>query len=370
MNPYQNLPDNSFWAPAVAQKSMFDILEIWDPKHKLGLATKVATYGSCFAQHIGRALKQRGYNWLVTEPSPLMMSEETAKKFNYGVFSARTGNIYTASLLLQWLTWARDRSKIPDEVWVSDGRYYDPFRPNIEPLGFGTREELMSSRSAALDAFRDSILQAGTFVFTMGLTESWFNRQAGFEYPMCPGVIAGEYNSEEHQFVNQEYPQIRQSLTKALRLMRAMNPDLRILLTVSPVPLTATNSGRHVLVANMASKSILRSVADSLARNMPFVDYFPSFEIITSPPFRGTFYEPNLRNVTSAGVAQVMRVFFECLSKKYPVAQRPKPPGLKQGLRKILGRGRPIAASAQGVGSSTDAEICEEEFLDLHRTGG
>jgi len=32
MNPYENLPKKAFWKLAVANKSMFDISELWDPK--------------------------------------------------------------------------------------------------------------------------------------------------------------------------------------------------------------------------------------------------------------------------------------------------------------------------------------------------
>jgi hypothetical protein len=58
-NPYLNLPDKSFWKLSVANKSMFDISELWCPKFNIEPHHKVATFGSCFAQHIGRALKKK-----------------------------------------------------------------------------------------------------------------------------------------------------------------------------------------------------------------------------------------------------------------------------------------------------------------------
>jgi hypothetical protein len=357
VNPYKNLPERSFWSPAVAQKSLFEILEIWDPKHSIGKSQKVSTYGSCFAQHIGRALRARGYHWLVTEPGPAMMTEETAREFNYGIFTARTGNIYTTSLLLQWVSWAVELSTPPTEIWVRNGRFYDPFRPNIEPEGFESADELLESRQVAIVAFRQSITDSDTFVFTLGLTESWVNKTEGYEYPMCPGVVAGEYNPAQHAFVNQDYPLIRQNLSQALRIIKRLNPAIKVLLTVSPVPLTATYSARHVLVANTASKSILRSVADNLAHHIPFVDYFPSYEIITAPPFKGVFYEPNLRNVTAAGVSQVMAVFFECLTRKFPApTARPE--------RRMRAGQRPGPSTA---GARKVLDVCEEEFLAAQR---
>jgi len=107
------------------------------------------------------------------ETPPVELSTENAKKYNYGVFSARTANIYTTSLLKQWTEWSLGESKPPTEVWYKNGRYYDPFRPTIEPNGFATELEVHQSREITLEAFRKSIVESDLFVFTLGLTESW-----------------------------------------------------------------------------------------------------------------------------------------------------------------------------------------------------
>jgi len=288
---------------------MFDISGLWQPAIKFGPRSPVVTFGSCFAQHIGRALRAQGFNWVNAEPKPAGLPDDTALAYNYGVFSARTGNIYTAGLLAQWVGWALGDATPPEEVWEKDGRFYDPFRPQIEPGGFASAEEVRASREMAIEAFRKCITEARVFVFTLGLTESWMNAPGGWEYPMCPGTVAGEFDAEAHVFVNQDYVAVRRALAGTIRRMREANPKLLFLLTVSPVPLTATRSGKHVLVATMESKSVLRAVAGSLASSLAFVDYFPSYEIVTSTRAGASFFEPNFRSVTEAGVARVMSVF-------------------------------------------------------------
>lgn len=314
MHPYKSLDDKSFWSPAVAKRNMFDISDLWVPSFPINPRHKVVTFGSCFAQHIGKSLHSRGFDYYVAEKSPLGLSEENSKKYNYGTFSARTGNIYTATLLKQWVCWALGDEPVPNEIWEQDGRYYDPFRPNIEPNGFSSALELETSREDALAAFKKCLLYSDVFVFTMGLTESWFNSDSNVEYPMCPGTVAGEYDDNIHQFVNQDYVQIYQTMLWVLKRIRKVNEKIQFLLTVSPVPLTATNSGNHVLLASMESKSILRAVAGKLQRQLKFVDYFPSFEIISSTPYRGVFFESNLRAVNKSGVEHVMNMFFSALS--------------------------------------------------------
>ena len=91
--------------------------------------------------------------------------------------------------------------------------------------------------------------------------------------------------------------------------LRAVNPHVRFLVTVSPVPLTATATGEHVEVATCYSKAVLRAVCGMLVARHDDVDYFPSFEIITSQRARGVYFEPNQRSVSPMGVQAAMQLF-------------------------------------------------------------
>jgi hypothetical protein len=55
---------------------------------------------------------------------------------------------------------------------------------------------------------------------------------------------------------------------------------------------------------------VLRAVAGELAEEFDFVDYFPSYEIIVSSPYRSMFFKNNLRNIHDEGVDYVMTHFF------------------------------------------------------------
>lgn len=54
-----------------------------------------------------------------------------------------------------------------------------------------------------------------------------------------------------------------------------------MIVTVSPVPLTATYRDADVMTANCYSKSVLRTAAEEITQTFDFVHYFPSFESIT-----------------------------------------------------------------------------------------
>ena len=354
-HPYDTLPEDRFWRTAVADREAMEITGLWKPKHAIARRTRIVTAGSCFAQHFARALVARRYRWLDYEPGPAGLTPEQRKDYHYGTFSFRTGNIYTPKMLLQWLTWALTDAVPPDEVWEKDGRFYDPFRPGVEPGGFVSREELWASRRDTLAAMAEAVRGAHVFVFTMGLTEAWVNKATGVEYAVCPGTVAGEFDAEAHQFVNHGFGALMGDMTAALRLMFRANRGLIVLLTVSPVPLTATASGQHVLTATSHSKSLLRAVASELVQTQVRVDYFPSYEIITHPAYRGRFFAPNMRSVLPEGVDHVMAQFFRDQAAAFGGETGAMPePASGAGVE-----GEPVEAEM----TEAEALRCEEEIL-------
>lgn len=170
-HPYEGLDQRQFWAPAVGQREAMQIGDLWRPRFVIAPSDQIVTFGSCFAQHIGRALAARGYGWTDHEPAPPLLTKDEAAAFNFGVFSVRVGNIYTGRMLRQWVSWALGDAPVPLEIWQSEGRFHDPFRPTIEPGGFASADEVLAAREITLERFRAAITRTSVFIFTLGLTE-------------------------------------------------------------------------------------------------------------------------------------------------------------------------------------------------------
>ena len=313
----------------------------------------MATAGSCFAQHISRSLRNIGFNFYIADEPGKAMTDAESKRRNYGVFSARYGNIYTARQMLQLFQEAFAGRAPIEAVWQrNDGAYADAFRPQIEPDGFPTVEDLLASRRGHLAAVRHMIERMDVLIFTLGLTEAWCSRIDGSVYPLAPGVAAGSYDPERHRFVNFTFDEIRQDMRDLIEAMRDVNRHCKILLTVSPVPLIATFEPRHVLVSTTYSKSVLRVVAEETVRRFPGVDYFPSYEIITGSHVRGNYYEDDRREVSASGVEHAMRIFLQ----HYPTTAQPQ-------------AAVSLSASAQALASIRAASevVCDEEIIELAR---
>lgn len=337
-HPYQDLGAEAFWRMGVTGTDPGALERIYRPKFPLGADAAIATAGSCFAQHVGRALRQAGANVLDAEPAPATCAPATARAFGFGMYSARYGNIYTTRQLVQLLEDALSGRVDGADIWPHDGRFHDAFRPAIEPMGFASAEEALALRRAHLAAVRGLFAGTTHFIFTLGLTECWGDRDTGRVFPTCPGVVAGTFDPARHEFINLRCGEVLADLQRARDLLQRMNPGMRMILTVSPVPLTATASGGHVLTATMRAKAVLRAAADEFAAMHADVDYFPSYEIVTNPAARGRFFQPNLREVTAEGVRTVMACFLAAhgLATREPARPAPVLPAASDTAEDVI----------------------------------
>jgi GSCFA family len=308
-HPYRGLPSHQFWNTGVAQSSPGGLDPMTNPKFLIGPTDKVATMGSCFAQHISRHLMRRGLSYFVTEQGdPSMPPEELAAR-NFGVFSARYGNVYTVRQAVQLFDRAFGEFSPKEGAWKSGDGFVDPFRPQIEPHPLKDEDDVDRSRLEHLEAVRRLFTEADILVFTLGLTETFMSQDDGSVFPVAPGVSGGIFDPDRYTFVNFTVSEVINDLRTFVHKVRDVNPTIRFVLTVSPVPLIATYEPRHVLVSTTISKAILRVAAHEISSSHDFVEYFPSYEIISGSALGSQYFDDDLRQVRQVGVDHVMRVF-------------------------------------------------------------
>jgi len=351
-NPYDAKPDYQFWRRSFAGKTAVEVDLVTHPRFAIGAGDRVATAGSCFAQHVSRKLSESGFQFMVTEREPLF---SFSGEENFGVFSARYGNIYTVRQFKQLFWRAYGLFEPADLYWQrEDGRYVDPFRPFISSAGFAAPDEVVQEREVHLAAVRELFENCDVFILTLGLTEGWESVRDGAVFPLAPGVVGAVGNEADYRFRNFTVTEMEKDLKDVLQRLHAINPKCRVLLTVSPVALIATYERTHVLVATTYSKSVLRVVAETIKRELDYVDYFPSYEMIMGPHGRGAFLEDDLREVRPEGVEYAMTAFV----RHY----------LGQGERvRTEAKAKPTAAQVETqklVISEIAAVICDEEKID------
>ncbi len=95
-------------------------------------------------------------------------------------------------------------------------------------------------------------------------------------------------------------------------LLKKMNPDATLMVTLSPVPSRATFFDRNVVVQSGLNNAILRVALLELCKRHDDVIYFPAYEIVQS--WRGNPFEPDNRHVRPVVVNEIMSTFFRSFS--------------------------------------------------------
>ena len=338
MHPYSTLPVQSFWKRFVSNTAWRNLALGPQPKFTIGAQDLVATAGSCFAQHIARHMNLVGRSTYIAETPHPLVREFGGETASYQLFSARFGNVYTARQCLELFNQAFGLVPVIEDFTVQDGRVYDLLRPNAIPDGFADLETATADRIFHLACVKKMFENSNVFIFTLGLTESWYNAAGGHTYPVCPGTARGVFDPALHKFRNLTHAEVLADLDALTVALHKVNPALKIILTVSPVPLVATATDSNVLVASSYSKSVLRAVCGEIEARYPHVQYFPSYEIVGHAASFGQYLASDLREVSERGVAHVMDCFFSTYftdtaqSDPSPAPQLPSPVAVLEAL--------------------------------------
>jgi len=309
IHPYSQLPDRNFWRRYVSDSPWRELNLNDRPKFQLKRDDLIATAGSCFAQHISRYLSKCGVVPYVAEPAHPLIVEFGGDVESYRLFSARYGNIYTARQCLELFDQAFGKREVIQDFVEEKGRWFDLLRPNVGKSGYECIAEAAADRAYHLQCVREMFKSTTVFVFTLGLTESWRHSLLGHTYPVCPGTVRGVYAPSVHRFHQFTFLEVLNDLDQFIQGLESINPEAKIILTVSPVPLVATHTGENVLVASSYSKSVLRAAVGEIEARYSNVAYFPSYEIISHPASFGQYLASDLREVTERGVSHVMGCF-------------------------------------------------------------
>lgn len=98
------------------------------------------------------------------------------------------------------------------------------------------------------------------------------------------------------------------ALTDALKLFRSINPEIKIIMTVSPV--RHLRDGVH---ENSLSKATLHLATEKLIESFENVDYFPAFELLMDDLRDYRFYADDMAHPSTLAVDYI----FDAFEKKY-----------------------------------------------------
>ena len=310
MLPYEDGLNERFWSKGVREPLEKDhSIAIYSLSNLIDKNTYVSSAGSCFAQNIGKNLLNKNYSFL--------QSKHCTNPFQ----SFGLGNIYTTRQLYQWLEFCFGKRTWSKHTFFEDqeGQFLDYLNPKNDPVS--SLKALNDNRNDVALEFVSTLKKSDVFIFTCGLTEccKTLNDEV---LAIAPGTLFGSYDSNTHYFINLYYQEIIDDLKKIEREITQINPDIKFIYTVSPVPLTATSTSEHVLIANNYSKSTLRAAVGDHVKSSQNSFYFPSYELITHNTLGDWRFEKNLRSVSEEGLKFVMHHGFDEIKERENVSSQ------------------------------------------------
>ncbi|MCP1169771.1 GSCFA domain-containing protein [Limimaricola litoreus] len=231
--------------------------------------------GSCFARNVERALDAAGRRIISREFELGEIGESLGDAANFF-------NKYSIHSVLNELGWALERDSFPGAEILYDnggGRFSDA-QLGMARLDFPV-EKILDFRHRYLDAMA-RVAEADVVIVTLGYVETWYDRKLRLYLNVAPPQAAVKAEPERFEFRVLSYADVLDGLERLhALLLRHRQKSLKMLVTVSPVPLLATFREMDVLVANAYSKSVQRAAIEEFVTTREGVDYFPSYEFVT-----------------------------------------------------------------------------------------
>ena len=232
-------------------------------------------------------------------------------------------NKYNMGAIRQEMAWAFGETDVDSEaafVQVEPGHLHDlllnPGRKRLD------EQTARAMRNDVQERYR-RIPECRVAVLTMGMAEVWRDLQSGLILNQMPPARVMKDQPERFVLDVLSYDEVLGELNGIHALLASHgHPDVRLVLTVSPVPLLVTFRDQDVAIANTYSKSMQRAAAEAFSLTHGNVVYFPSYEIVTLTD-RRLSYESDNRHVQASVVDLIVDRFVSLYVSDESIALAP-----------------------------------------------
>jgi len=248
-----------------------------EPKF-LNKSSRFFTMGSCFARNLSMSLFRSGY---------VSHHMEISEYIN---------TTFANRMFVDWLSGA----DIPDDI----------------------RDRLLEL--LPLSWHRDKTLgvigSSDVFILTLGVAAAFFDRVTGEFVLPRPSALNSRALAEKYRFRTATVQENVDNVLHLIAFVRSINPRIRIVVTVSPVPLLASFEFESAVQADCLSKCTMRLVAHEVVNNSGIADilYWPSFEVFRWAASNASDYyaadDGAAWHVSEDKVAGTVRAFVEMFS--------------------------------------------------------
>lgn len=251
-------------------------INIQASKDKIDHRTSVLMLGSCFAENIGVELKNAKFNIIINP---------------FGILY----NPQSVSQALDII--GRNRVFTENDIFQYNGLYHSYYH-------HGDFSDQDSAR--CLEKINSSILTSSSqlpktdvLIVTFGTAYVYKLEENGLVVGNCHKLPASRFNR-----YRMDVNLIVGIWKETIKMLRRINPQMKIIFTVSPV--RHLKDGTH---ENQLSKSVLLLAIDKLCSECDKIDYFPSYEIVMDELRDYRFYAEDMLHVNDIAVKYIWEKF-------------------------------------------------------------
>ncbi|GIV27689.1 MAG: hypothetical protein KatS3mg027_1503 [Bacteroidia bacterium] len=251
---------------------------------EIHLKDKIFLMGSCFAENLSEWLK--------------------ARKFN--VYSNPNGILFNPESILINLKNILDQPNFFDRRFIfNDGVYYKSFLHQTHFFS-DDKEELYKAIIQRQQEAHNFLIQADYLFITFGSAYVYVHKELNEVVANCHKL--------PHSIFDRKLLEIGDIVSKYkewIQEVRAFNPDLKIIFSVSPVKYLS-----YGVVENNISKSILLLSVHKLCCDIKEVYYFPAYELVIDDLRDYRFFKEDMAHPNEVAVKYVMEKFSESMISK------------------------------------------------------
>jgi hypothetical protein len=277
------------------------------PKFKFDKNVKIFTIGSCFAREIEFALISMNIKVL----SAIFLdnsNEIDLSTFKLTKHASELLNRYSVPSMYQEIMNLLSRGNFLSNKLLyeqSEGKFIEAHYTGL--MGELPYEKLFEFRSKLTNALSARLIQSDVVILTLGLNEFWVDINSTLVLNTIPSFPFLKARANDLKVCFGRPSEISDLLSQICTKLKEVNPNIKILITVSPVPLEYSFLADDVILENQAAKSVLYSAAIEMAFLYDFVDYFPSYECVNFS--ESSFaWKPDKRHVQQEAVKSIMKL--------------------------------------------------------------
>ena len=245
---------------------------------RISLSDRILTIGSCFSDAIG---SQFARNKINCQANPF-------------------GVLYNPASIHKVVQYAIANQSVPEDTFMhrDDVFFNYDFHSEFSSMNLSHLQEQLKTIIAKTHSF----LQ-GTHWLIITYGTAWV-----YELNETKGVVANCHKMPQSMFTKTLMTQkkVLDSFDSMHQALKSVNPDLNILLTVSPVRHT-----KDTLELNSVSKSVLRVACHTITEQYRDVYYFPAYEIMMDDLRDYRFYKADMIHPSSVAEQYIWQKFAE-----------------------------------------------------------